>query len=83
MLLFEFLWSGVMIQFRQNENNYAICYYRYSSHSQNEASIEQQQKAAHRYAKEHGYFDTAILSLKRREFSIVGSRCIHVLSIRL
>ena len=55
MLLFEFLWSGVMIQFRQNENNYAICYYRYSSHSQNEASIEQQQKAAHRYAKEHGY----------------------------
>ena len=32
----------------------AIAYYRYSSHSQNEASIEQQQEAAHKYADAHG-----------------------------
>ena len=28
-------------EFVQNDNNLAIAYYRYSSHSQNEASIEQ------------------------------------------
>lgn len=28
-------------KFKQNDNNHAIAYYRYSSHSQNEASIEQ------------------------------------------
>ena len=32
----------------------AIAYYRYSSHSQNEASIEQQQEAAYKYADAHG-----------------------------
>ena len=30
-----------------NDNNLAIAYYRYSSHSQNEASIEQQRELAH------------------------------------
>ena len=38
----------------QNNNNYAIAYYRYSSHSQNEASIEQQKEQAHLYAEKHG-----------------------------
>ena len=42
-------------KFVQNNNNYAIAYYRYSSHNQNEMSIEQQQEAAKRYAEEHGY----------------------------
>lgn len=39
----------------QNNNNLAICYYRYSSHSQNDASIEQQQRAAQEYAEKNGY----------------------------
>ena len=39
----------------QNDNNFAIAYYRFSSHSQNEASIDQQREAARRYAKDHGY----------------------------
>ena len=42
-------------KFKQNDNNLAICYYRYSSHEQNDASIEQQQEAAQKYAFEHGY----------------------------
>lgn len=42
-------------RFVQNDNNFAIAYYRYSSHSQNEASIEQQRDAAVEYAKAHGY----------------------------
>ena len=37
-------------KFKQNNNNLAIAYYRYSSHAQNEASIEQQQEAAQKYA---------------------------------
>ena len=44
-----------MKEFIQNDNNLAIAYYRFSSHSQNEASIDQQRESAHRYAKEHGY----------------------------
>lgn len=40
-------------RFVQNNNRNAICYYRYSSDAQRDASIEQQQKAAHDYAKAH------------------------------
>lgn len=32
--------------FTQNDNNLAIAYYRFSSHSQNEASIDQQREQA-------------------------------------
>lgn len=39
--------------FKQNNNNYAIAYYRFSSHSQNEASIDQQRKQAQLYAETH------------------------------
>ena len=55
-----------MKQFSQNDNNYAIAYYRYSSSSQNEASIEQQRNEAIKYAKDKGlelikeYEDAAI-----------------------
>ena len=35
---------------KMNDNNLAIAYYRCSSHSQNDASIEQQAEAAHKYA---------------------------------
>ena len=38
-----------------NDNNLAICYYRFSSHSQNEASIEQQRDAAHKWATAKGF----------------------------
>ncbi len=40
-------------KFQQNDNNLAIAYYRYSSHSQNESSIEQQRQEAHKYAEQH------------------------------
>ncbi len=43
------------LKFVQNDNSFAIAYYRYSSHSQNDASIEQQQEQAHIYAETHGY----------------------------
>ena len=49
-----------------NNNNFAVCYYRYSSHAQNDLSIEQQQEQAHAYATAHGlkiireYTDRAI-----------------------
>ena len=42
-------------KFIPNDNNKAVCYYRYSSTAQNEASIEQQREAARKYAAEHGY----------------------------
>ncbi|MEI6629013.1 MAG: recombinase family protein [Alphaproteobacteria bacterium] len=42
-------------KFIQNDNNLAIAYYRYSSHSQNEASIDQQRKEAERYAESKGF----------------------------
>ena len=42
-------------QFVQNNNNLAIAYYRYSSHAQNEASIDQQREAAVKYAEAHGF----------------------------
>ena len=38
-----------------NDNNLAVCYYRYSSHAQNEASIEQQKERAKEYAEAHGF----------------------------
>ena len=41
--------------FKQNNNNYAIAYYRFSSHAQNEASIDQQREHAVLYAEKHGY----------------------------
>ena len=42
-------------KYQKNDNNLAIAYYRFSSHSQNEASIDQQKEAAERYAEGHGY----------------------------
>lgn len=42
-------------QFVQNDNNFAITYSRFSSHSQNEASIAQQQELNNKYAEAHGY----------------------------
>lgn len=38
-----------------NDNNLAIAYYRFSSHSQNEASIDQQREAAQKYAAAKGF----------------------------
>lgn len=38
-----------------NDNNLAITYYRFSSHSQNEASIDQQRELAHAWADAHGF----------------------------
>ncbi|MGL4832666.1 MAG: recombinase family protein, partial [Propionibacteriaceae bacterium] len=37
-----------------NDNQLAVAYYRYSSASQNEASIEQQRQLAHRWAAAAG-----------------------------
>nr|WP_084594845.1 recombinase family protein [Atopobium sp. oral taxon 199] len=42
-------------RFVQNDNNLAIAYYRFSSHSQNEASIDQQREQAQAFAEAHGY----------------------------
>ena len=39
---------------KYNDNDLAIAYYRYSSDSQRDASIEQQQELAHIYAENHG-----------------------------
>ena len=38
-----------------NDNNLAIAYYRFSSYSQNEASIDQQRELAHDWADAHGF----------------------------
>ena len=38
-------------KFIQNDNNLAIAYYRYSSHAQNEASIDQQRAEAEKFAE--------------------------------
>lgn len=46
---------GAATRFVQNPGNNAICYYRYSSDAQRDASIVQQKEAAHEYAKVHGY----------------------------
>ena len=42
-------------KFIQNDNNLAIAYYRFSSDSQSDASIDQQRLEAHRFAEQHGY----------------------------
>ena len=42
-------------RFAPNDNNLAIAYYRFSSHSQNEASIDQQRELAHDWADAHGF----------------------------
>lgn len=47
--------GGGVLSFKQNDNNNAIAYYRYSSHSQNEASIDQQRELAHKWAEDHGF----------------------------
>lgn len=53
-------------EFVQNNNNYAIAYYRFSSHAQNETSIDQQRERAQEYADAHDlkiikeYSDAAI-----------------------
>lgn len=39
----------------RNDNRLAVAYYRYSSESQNEASIQQQREAAHVWAEAKGY----------------------------
>lgn len=51
-------------EFKQNDNNFAVAYYRYSSHNQRDESIEQQREKAEAYAakyyEEHSieaYFD--------------------------
>lgn len=41
-------------EFKQNDNNMAFVYARYSSHSQNEQSIQQQLDAAKEFADKHG-----------------------------
>ena len=42
-------------KFVPNDNNLAIAYYRFSSHSQNDASIDQQRELAHEWADAHGF----------------------------
>lgn len=42
-------------KFAPNDNNLAIAYYRFSSHSQNDASIDQQRELAHEWADAHGF----------------------------
>ena len=41
-------------KFELNDNNLAIAYYRFFSHSQNEASIDQQRELVHAWADVHG-----------------------------
>ena len=65
-------------KYHVNDNNLAVAYYRYSSHSQNAASIEEQRSEAQRYALEHGYTivreyvdsaKTGTIARKRPEFN--------------
>lgn len=42
-------------KFASNDNNLAIAYYRFSSHSKNDASIDQQRELAHEWADAHGF----------------------------
>ena len=44
-----------LAQVARNDNNLAIAYYRYSSSSQRDVSIEQQREQCERYAEEKGY----------------------------
>ena len=41
-------------KFVPNNNDFAIAYYRFSSHAQSDASIQQQRDAAQKYAAGHG-----------------------------
>ena len=41
-------------KFIPNDNDFAIAYYRFSSHAQSDASIQQQRDAAQKYAAGHG-----------------------------
>ena len=41
-------------KFVPNDNDFAIAYYRFSSHAQSDASIQQQRDAAQKYAAGHG-----------------------------
>lgn len=65
-------------KFKRNDNNLAIAYYRFSSHSQNDASIDQQKELAHAWADSRGltivkeYEDAAISGTKEDRPS--GSR---------
>lgn len=60
-------------KFQRNDNNLAIAYYRHSSHSQNEANIDQQRELAHEWANAHGlkivreYEDAAISGTKKTD----------------
>ncbi len=70
---------GAAKRFTQNPGRNAICYYRYSSSAQRDASIEQQQEEAVKYAKSHGltiireYIDRAITGTRedRVEFNLM------------
>ena len=42
-------------RFVHNQNNNAVCYYRYSSDSQRDVSIDQQKQAAENFCKARGY----------------------------
>lgn len=42
-------------KFERNDNNLAIAHYRFSSHAQNEASIDQQRELAHAWAEANGF----------------------------
>lgn len=42
-------------KYERNNNNLAIAYARYSSHNQNDASVEQQLELAYKYSDTHGY----------------------------
>lgn len=53
-------------KFKRNDNNLAIAYYRFSSHSQNEASIDQQKELAHAWADAHGL--TIVRSTRTRPY---------------
>lgn len=41
-------------KFIPNDNNFAIARYRFSSHAQSDASIQQQRDATHKYVDGHG-----------------------------
>lgn len=71
-------------KYKYNDNNLAICYYRFSSHAQNEASIDQQREQAKFFAQTHivfgrkGSVDRHCLIRKDQEGWMQGSDCIRV-----
>ena len=70
---------GAAKRFTQNPGRNAICYYRYSSDAQRDASIEQQRQEAHKYAESHDmtiikeYADRAVLGTRddRVEYNLM------------